>query len=93
MVKFMGAKLSCRGLFQRNFVLFAGANKKINFSIVILPTFSGTANVVDTKRPCTARLGNCVLVGTCMCTYFDKPTGSVQVLSLNKHHTIIVYSF
>ena len=65
----------------------------INFSTGILPTFFGTTNVVDTNRPCTARLGNCVLAGTCMCTYLDQPTGSVQVLSLNKHHTMTVYSF
>jgi hypothetical protein len=91
-----GELYGCRGLlFQSSFVLFAGANKKIyvNSSIVILRTVFGITNVVDTKSPCTARLGNCVLVGTYMCTYFEQPTGSVQALCLNKRHTMIVCSF
>jgi len=29
----------------------------------------------------------------CTCVYFDQPTGSVQVLCLNKGPTMIVYSF
>jgi hypothetical protein len=86
----MGVKRSCRGLFQRNFVLFARANKKIyiNFSRVILLTLFGTTNVVDTKSHYTAVLGNCVLVVTWMCTVLTGQLAMFKVLCLNKRHYV-----